>query len=235
MPYKEFIINNDRLVKVYKRRSARSLRMSLGTKGEVKVTIPAWAPYKVGLDFVRSKQDWISANVRSRPILTTGTAIGKAHHLELVPSPTKTRPSSRLSGNAIIISYPSSLNPSDEAVQDLAQKACLRALRRQAQQLLPQRLATLASKHGFDYAEVSVRELKSRWGSCDSHKNIVLSIYLMQLPWELIDYILLHELTHTKVLKHGPEFWQTLDGVLPGAKQLKGRLREYQPAVKGTG
>ena len=57
----------------------------------------------------------------------------------------------------------------------------------------------------------------------------------MQLPWNLIDYVLLHELTHTNILRHGPDFWQALEAVLPNMAVLKKTLREYQPVLDTIG
>jgi predicted metal-dependent hydrolase len=121
----------------------------------------------------------------------------------------------------------------DEVVQKAASTAGVRALRVQAEQLLPQRLAELARQHDFTYQSVSVRSLKSRWGSCDQKKRIVLNLYLMQLPWQLIDYVLLHELTHTVVLQHGPNFWAAMERIEPRARQLRKMMHTYHP-VLGT-
>ncbi len=122
--------------------------------------------------------------------------------------------------------------PSSVAVvQDAAASASLKALRKEAETLLPQRLRTLSDQTGLGYASVSVRQLKSRWGSCDNHKEITLSIFLMQLPWHLIDYVLVHELTHTKVMRHGAPFWEELERHLPGAKQLRKEMAAYQPIL----
>jgi predicted metal-dependent hydrolase len=53
----------------------------------------------------------------------------------------------------------------------------------------------------------------------------------MQLPWELIDYVLLHELVHTNVLRHGPDFWDALSEVLPEVKARKKALRNHRPVL----
>ncbi len=104
-------------------------------------------------------------------------------------------------------------------------------MRLQAEQLLPNRLASLAGTHGFEYGSISVKQLKGRWGSCDHQKNITLNLFLMQLPWELIDYVLLHELTHTNILRHGPDFWRAMEAVLPAVKNARKTLRAYQPVL----
>jgi hypothetical protein len=235
MPSKNFILDGDLPVTVYKRRTNRNLRLSITPSGQVRVSIPAWAPYRAGLDFAKSRQTWIRAQHSPVKPLAHGQAVGKAHHLQFVPKTVATKASSRVYDNSIVISHPATAEPATAQVQHVAREASVRALRAQAEQLLPQRLASLAQAHGFTYASVSVKRLKSRWGSCDQQANIVLNLFLMQLPWNLIDYVLLHELTHTNILRHGPDFWQALEAVLPNMVSLKKALREYQPVLDTIG
>jgi predicted metal-dependent hydrolase len=160
-----------------------------------------------------------------------GSAIGKAHHLYLRQSFQATAVSTRIAANEITISFPPTYASDDAAVQAAAHKACIRALRKEAEVLLPQRLEALASQTGYIYKSVGVKQLKSRWGSCNSHKEIVLNLFLMQLPWKLIDYVLVHELTHTKVMHHGAPFWREMEQHLPHAKSLRGQMADYQPLL----
>lgn len=235
MAAKEFKLTDGMVVKVYKRRGNRSLRLTLTPSGQIRVSIPAWAPYRVGLEFAKSRHDWILAQRKTPKLLVHGQPIGKAHRLSLLGTPSAARVSTRLSSSTIAVRFPSTLDHLTPEVQKAAQAASIRALRVQAEKLLPQRLANLAQVYGFEYTDVSIKQLSGRWGSCDSNKRIVLNLFLMQLPWELIDYVLFHELTHTKVLKHGSDFWQAMDAVLPNTKHLKKELRNYQPILDGLG
>jgi len=233
MAFKEFPLDGGGSVKIYKHRAARSLRLSIAAGGAVRVTIPAWAPYSAGLTFAKTRLDWIrEQQPATHSFLVDGQQIGKAHRLRFVASPAS-KISTRIRETEIIVSYPARLAAYDADVQNAATTASIRALRAQAERLLPQRLAELAARHGFTYKSVSVRSLKSRWGSCDQHKRVVLNLYLMQLPWQLIDYVLLHELTHTVVLAHGPKFWTAMEEVEPHAKQLRKAMRDYRP-ILGT-
>jgi len=155
--------------------------------------------------------------------------VGKAHHLHFIAQHNLIKPTSRVTSSEVLVRYPSSLVVNDQIVQKVATAASMRALRTQAEQLLPQRLRSLALQHDLTYKSVAVRQLKSRWGSCDHTGHIVLNIFLMQLPWDLIDYVLLHELTHTEILRHGPDFWQMLEKYLPTAKQRRKEIKKYQP------
>ncbi len=220
-------------VSVYKRRNSRSLRLTVGPDGEIRVSIPAWAPYSAGVNFARSRQDWIASQRRPASLIRHGQSIGKAHHLYFKERPGMSKPSSRLSGSAVIVNHPAGMDISDPQVQQAARDGGIRALRSQAERLLPQRLDALAKQHGFDYSEVRIKQLRSRWGSCDQDGVIALSLYLMQLPWDCIDYVLLHELTHTRIMRHGPDFWQAMAELLPDAKAMRKQLRSWQPALDG--
>ncbi len=232
MPSKDFTLDGDLAVTIYKRRTSRHLRLSIAPSGHVRVSIPAWAPYRMGLDFAKTRQAWIRSQLVESVPLQPGQAVGKAHHLRFAAKPGATSVTSRVADTIIIVNYPLTASFDSPAVQKAAREAGVRALRRQAEQLLPQRLARLAEAKGFRYSDVSIKRLKSRWGSCDQHGHIVLNLFLMQLPWELIDYVLLHELTHTRILRHGPDFWRAMGEVLPATPELKRALKQHQPVMK---
>lgn len=232
---KQFEIDGLGHVKVYKRRGSRSLRLSVAHSGQIRVSVPYWTPYSAGLAFARSKKTWILAEQQKRRTspLSHGQAIGKTYQLNFATSAVFAQPKARLKSTRITVSYPLNLSPDHADVQKAAQRGVLRALRAEAEELLPRRLSSLARAHQLNYKSVSVRQLKSRWGSCDSHKNIVLSLFLMQLPWELIDYVLLHELVHTEVLRHGRPFWAKMLELEPHTKDLRGRIKTFQPNLGG--
>lgn len=232
MANKEFTLENGLAIQVYKRRGSKNLRLSLTSTGQIRVTIPAWAPYVAGLEFAKSRHAWIEEQRAVPKILVDGQPIGKAHRLKIEPSHVLEKISSRVSPGLVKISYPlQKYEASDPAVQAAAKKAAIKAMRQQAEKLLPQRTSSLAARHRFKFQDVSIKHLKGRWGSCDSHSNIVFNLFLMQLPWDLIDYVILHELTHTKILKHGPAFWAAMAEILPEAKSQKKRLQEYHPVL----
>ena len=122
----------------------------------------------------------------------------------------------------IQITHPLSMTPDAPSVQKVAEAASIRALRQQAEQLLPQRLAALAGQHGFQYRRRDRQTSEKPLGSCDQSGHIVLNLYLMQLPWDCIDYVLLHELVHTKVFRHGPDFWRVMEQELPTGERESG-------------
>lgn len=219
-------------VTLYKRRGNRSLRLSVAADGEIRVSLPTWVPYLAGEQFARSKLEWIVAHRRAPKVdLTQGQAVGKAHRLHFVPTATGTKITTRLHQNQAQVFHPAALEAGHPRVQKAAQAACIKALRKEAEQLLPQRLRDLAERTGFTYRSVSIKQLKSRWGSCNTSKDITLNLFLMQLPWRLIDYVLLHELTHTKVMRHGAPFWEEMEKHAPRAKSLRKEMSRRHPAL----
>ena len=96
-----------------------------------------------------------------------------------------------------------------------------------AKEFLEGRIKELADKFGFLYNKVTIRNQKTRWGSCSGKNNINLNMQLMNIPNHLIDYVLLHELVHTIVKNHSPLFWTTLDRYVGNAKAIDKELKKY--------
>jgi predicted metal-dependent hydrolase len=89
------------------------------------------------------------------------------------------------------------------------------------------RLTELAKQHSFTYNKVSIRNQRTRWGSCSAKGNISLNIKLVALPPELFDYVILHELVHTRVHNHSRRFWHELDKYVENGKAKAKILIEY--------
>ena len=101
-------------------------------------------------------------------------------------------------------------------------------LRDQATLYLPQRLHQLAMQHGFDYSACQVRHAKTRWGSCSAQKSISLNAALILMPVALLDYVVLHELCHTRQLNHSVLFWAEMHHVDAKFMQHRHELREFK-------
>lgn len=219
-------------VTLVKRAGNRSIRLSVTGSG-VRVSMPHWTPYSAGQAFAHQHIDWILAELAKQtgPLLESGQRIGKMHYLRFEHVLGEQSLTSRVTGTEIVVKmHPDDTTDAPE-VQERAQKASIRALKREAERLLPPRLAGLAAKHDKQYKSVAVKQLKRRWGSCDSHQNIVLNLFMMELPWDYIDYVLLHELAHTVEMNHGTGFWGVLKEMQPRARDLARQLRSHQPAI----
>ena len=127
---------------------------------------------------------------------------------------------------------PEGVNFEDDNLQEWLLKVIAEALRRNAKIILPQRLYMLSKMHNLPYKAVKINNSQGRWGSCSATKSINLSFYLMLLPKHLIDYVLLHELCHTREMNHGDKFWQLLDKLTDNRSQaLRAELKNYKTSL----
>lgn len=214
-----------------KRKGSRHIRLSVLPDGRVRVGIPSWVPYSAGINFAKSRSDWIAkhSGQNRRGELKDGDLIGKSHRLKFSHDPTLSRTSTRLGANSVNIT--SNLTISHPSVQKKAESASERALKKEAEALLPRRVSQIAADNRFDYSRLKIKKMVSRWGSCSGDKVITLNYFLMQLPWPLIDYVIVHELMHTKHLNHSPAFWAEFEEHLPGAKAMRRQMRAYRPSI----
>jgi predicted metal-dependent hydrolase len=98
-----------------------------------------------------------------------------------------------------------------------------------AQTQLFERLDYFSNKYGLPYNNATFRCQKTKWGSCSGKNNINLNINMVYLPPELQDYLLLHELVHTKVKHHRREYWNMLNKFTDGrARELSRILKKYK-------
>lgn len=85
---------------------------------------------------------------------------------------------------------------------------------------------------GVDFNKVFFKRMKSRWGSCSSKKNLNINIYLKFLPYELIEYVVYHEVAHLVEMSHGKKFWNIIAFKYPNYKELEDELLIYWLRVK---
>ena len=216
------------------RRSALSSRvkLSIAPNGSLRVSVPRATPLLVVRGVIASSRKQIRTLLDSTSAETTiyahGDQIGKSHRLELTSG---AKLITTIHGQTITVSYPHSSNPESRDVQLYIRQAVIKALRKEAKSYLPRRLEHLARMHGFTYRTVRFSHASTRWGSCSSDGVISLNIALMKLPFETIDYVLLHELSHTKHMDHSKQFWAQLKSVYPDYEVIRRSLKLQQPSI----
>ena len=104
----------------------------------------------------------------------------------------------------------------------------IRELRRQAARELPGRLLLLAEHHGVQVSRVSVRNQRTRWGSCSPSGHICLNWRLVLMPDSVRDYVLIHELMHLRRLDHSRHFWRLVAHACPDYENARQWLREHR-------
>ena len=107
-----------------------------------------------------------------------------------------------------------------------------RALRQQACRELPARLRELAAHHGLAVTRVSVRNQRSRWGSCGRDGHICLNWRLILMPTPVRDYILIHELMHLRRMDHSPAYWRMVAAAYPDYRSARDWLRRHGGSLR---
>jgi predicted metal-dependent hydrolase len=104
--------------------------------------------------------------------------------------------------------------------------------RQQARRELPARLVELAAEHGLTVARVSIRNQRTRWGSCGRDGHISLNWRLILMPPEVRDYVLVHELMHLRRLDHSRAYWRLLAAACPGYREARQWLRTHGASLR---
>ena len=103
----------------------------------------------------------------------------------------------------------------------------LQMLARQARQTIPEHAAHFAPLVGVTYGRITIRNQRTRWGSCSAKGNLNFNCLLMKAPPEVLDYVVVHELCHRLEMNHSPRFWAQVERVLPDYKVSRKWLREH--------
>jgi len=208
-------------------KKSRSIRIHI-SGSRVKVTYPYSVPIVMAKQYVQSKKNWILTNKKNTQIFSSGDLIGKSHKLVIHKSQNNSI-RSKITEDEVLIFIPEELNIKSIKAQEFIQKKIELVLKTQSEELITSRLSDIAFENGLDYKSVLYKKLKRRWGSCDNKKNLVFNIYLVQLPWELIDYVIAHELAHTKQMNHSAKFWDEVSNINPRYKTDRKELKEHPP------
>ena len=203
----------DRLV----RSRRKTISLIIQSDGTLTVRAPLRMSDKHIQEFVHLHMDWIlkkQALVRSAPPAfkkefqagETFLFHGKEYPLVVGPGQKSTL---IFQGDRFVIT---------RAGLPKARQAFLRWYREQARQFLTERVSVLARQHGFVYTKIRITSARTRWGSCSSRGTLSFTWRLIMAPPEVIDYVVIHELVHTRVNNHSRLFWQTVALIMPDYK-----------------
>lgn len=215
------------------RRSARAtqVRLRVAPNGTLRASMPLYAPLFLLKRLVKSSRPQLRSMLeQSQPVVEyyDGQQIGKSHTILVRTAP---RVSVTRSKQKIIVDLPKNKSLKDTDVTKAIREVCIAALRVEAKSYLPKRLQYLANQLGFEYEKVRFSHASSRWGSCSTTGTISLNIALMKLPFELIDYVIVHELAHTQEMNHSDRFWVLVSQGDPEYRQHRKQLKAEVPTL----
>jgi predicted metal-dependent hydrolase len=208
-------------VEITLRRSRASRRFSLRVSrldGRVTLSLPKWARESEALAFAREREPWIRATLAKMPeaaTVTMGTHLPfEGRQLLLLPGPGRTP---RIEGDSLLL--PGA--PDQAAVRA---QAFLKVMARDRLQAACDRHAAAL---GRGYSRLSLRDTRSRWGSCSAAGVLMFSWRLVMAPPAVLDYVAAHEVAHLAQMNHSPAFWAEVARLMPGYAQHRDWLRSH--------
>jgi len=196
------------------KRSLRANHVRLEVRRQTGLTVIVPHSYKIGQlpGLLESKERWISSNLArfshsqssyAKKRLSSGDIIPYlGRDLELVKQENHTDAGGvTLEGNTLAVSPVSFRN-------GLLESALEHWYRAEAAKLIGERAHKLSTQLGVSYKKITIRGQKTRWGSCSRKKNLSFNWKLLMAPEPVIDYVIIHELTHLKEMNHSERFWE---------------------------
>ncbi len=237
MNKKQLTVENIGTVTITKNRQATRFKISVQPNGTTRVTIPWLASFINGENFLHEHLEWIllakekmAGKLKPLRLVQPGHLFStRNYHYEIsIGEGSKLKIRYAEMEKKIFFETPGSHNIDNEDLQTQIKQAVENVLRFDAKQYLPVRIAELASKLGYTYKNVTIKNNKTNWGSCSNRKNINLNLHLMRLDDRLIDYVIVHELVHTIIPNHGPNFKEKMLKHFPDTNELEKKLKKIK-------
>ena len=190
----EKIIHIDGVGNILFRHSKKARYLNISVKPFIgaRVSVPAGMSYNSAVRIAEEKKLWIKQHLdkmkefeKMQTQLDEKSGYSTRNHKLVLKRCNRKNISVRLSKGKINVIYPTELRSNSKEVQSAIRKGVDRALRIEAKEYLPTKVKELANKFGFEYNKLALKNIRSRWGSCSTKKNINLSIHLLRLPDQL--------------------------------------------------
>lgn len=233
---KTLTVNNLEIPISFRRsRRAKRLRMQIDSSGRLELIAPWLTPKSIVNRFVVTHTKWIEKQVakieiqkKRRPEFNyrsgdTFYYFGEPVVLMVKPSVRK-RPSINIRGYQMIITLHREVGRADGVAA--IKKAIENFYKKKAEEVIHDRLQHFNEFYGYKYNRVTLRNQKSRWGSCSARGNLNFNWRLIMAPIEVIDYVVVHELCHLKEMNHSARFWKLVEKAIPKYKEVRRWLRE---------
>lgn len=192
----------------------RTICLSIDANALLTVRAPHKSRQERIANFILSRKSWIEKHTKILSARSQCLAVPKFQSGSSFPFLGRLYPLSVVKEALCFFSYEHGFCISEKFIQNAESMfACW--YRRQAQTILSSKLAESAEKHGFEYSRFKLSSASARWGSCSSSGCLSLSWRLIMLPPEIIDYVIFHELAHTKEMNHSSAFWDFLGSIMP--------------------
>jgi predicted metal-dependent hydrolase len=235
---KTIFISGVGTISLVKNSRARNMSLYVKDSSSIRVTVPRGFNFLDAEQFVHQKMVWLKKVLekqkqreKKQTVFDINTEFSTREHKLLLNPENRKNINIRVVNGIIKVSFPALAGVQHPLVQKCIKKGIEEAWRIEARRYLPQRVDELAQRSGFTFRQVTIRNSRTRWGSCARNNNISLSLHMIRLPQHLIDYIILHELVHTIHKDHGEGFHTMLRRLIPQETQFSRELLKYDISI----
>ena len=214
-------------------RNARARRyvLRLRPDGTARVTVPRGGSIAEARRFANRNLAWLEAQLK-RPPAHPPSPLAWRVGSEVLFRGELARVEAAVHGANVIRLGPETLTVTNLDLAGDLRPALERHLRRLAERELPRRVMEVAAHHQLTVRRVTVRNQRSRWGSCSRRATISLNWRLIQTPPFVRDYIVLHELMHLREMNHSRRFWRQVEAVCPDYRTAEQWLKQHSRLLR---
>jgi len=207
------------------RKNVKNARIRVSNDLNVTAIIPVNYPVNKIDNFIHDKRNWIFKTI-NRLKHNSKSIVLSYNDILLFGEPYEFENDSSLNNKVMTYSNAKKI----KSRHDLINKKELLTVwyKHIANKYIKQRVSEIADKNGFRYNRLFIRDQRTKWGTCSSGRNLSFNWRLILCPLFVIDYLIIHELSHLNEMNHSPKFWQTVAGLYPEYDKAKKWLKEYE-------
>ena len=215
-----YITNKPYSYEIRYSKKAKHIRLQISHEGKLELIIPVRVKNFNAESFLAEKRNWIEKhlsrfNQRKQRFFYLGKEIELEKQYDLFCK----NYSARLIDNKLIFSCPGD----DKISLEQLYKAWIKE---KADNYIVNRAKALCEMYGFSYNKISIKNQKTRWGSCSTKKTLSFNSKLMYFNDKVIDYVVIHEMCHLKEMNHSNKFWKLVAEIMPEYKKYKAQLKQ---------
>lgn len=225
MESKYYIVVDDKKISYTLRKTRRkTIGISIDMKGEVRVSAPVGVSEKQICEAVQKKAGWIAKKVNEAIEMNSNVVLkefvsgekfsylGKDYTLEVLEKDSG-KAEVRMKDDSVFVYI--TRGYSGESRKQAVKEALIKWYRQRFSEVVSQRMEKYSLQLQVAPRRVVIKDQKTRWGSCSQKGNINLNWRLIMAPLPVIDYVIVHELCHLKVMNHSKSFWKLVESILP--------------------
>jgi len=213
----------------WEKRPVKSISIRICPDGGLRVTSPAGVPEKTVLEVLRNRETWIRRhlkkaeeirNIRERILRPGDTVLFRGENYLLEETCSSAPENIRILGERLVV------ETGKHGTRNL-KEALFVWYRKQAEETLSARVGHWQSRFPVPAGRITVRDQKTRWGSCSTRGNLSFNWRLILAPPEILDYVVVHEMSHLLHMNHSGKFWSVVESLIPDYQSRRHWLRDH--------